>query len=86
MADAADAARADLAICQARLEEERATLPFVLEEQLAAGAAREATCRRELTECRAVDRPRGTPWWAWPAVAAAGAGAAAAAAALLWLR
>jgi hypothetical protein len=68
MADAADAARADLAICEARLEDERGRLPLALEEQLVADAAREASVRRELAECRAQDRPRGVPWWVWPVV------------------
>jgi hypothetical protein len=79
MADAADAARADLAICEARLEEEWARLPLALEEQLAASAAREATARRELAKCRAQDRPAGVPWWVCPVVASAGAAAGAAA-------
>jgi hypothetical protein len=79
MADAADAARADLMICEARLDDERGRLPRALEEQLVAGAAREASVRRELAECRAIDRPAPVPWWVWPVVAGAGAAAGAAA-------
>jgi hypothetical protein len=79
MADAADAARADLAICEARLEDERGRLPLALEEQLVASSAREASVRRELAECRAIDRPPPVPWWVWPAVGLGGAAAGAAA-------
>lgn len=71
--------RGDLAICRLRREEDAAAAARALEVDRALASEREAGVRRELAECRAIDRPRGVPWWVWPAVVVGGAIAGAAA-------